>query len=203
MEIGDIKKPVKRLWMQSMTNNSILEAWENLRTGESDETARRCREVPLRVGLAGRPQRHPRPHLLQFPPRRLQHHRRRPRADPDARHPRPREAEIQAFKPTPYFEVHATFGVAGRRIPRQMDRRSLEKGRNRPALQARAHLGQADRRGDPSPLRRQDRQGLRGKEGATPRSPRSFTTSPRSSARPRFPPRAPSRSPRRFTKSTR
>ena len=54
----------------------------------ADAPARRCREVPLRVRLAGRPQRHPRPHLLQLAPRRLQHHRRRPRADAHARHPR-------------------------------------------------------------------------------------------------------------------
>ena len=34
MDIGNIKKPVKRLWMQSMTTGSILEAWDNLSEGE-------------------------------------------------------------------------------------------------------------------------------------------------------------------------
>jgi len=34
MDIGDIKKPVKRLWMQSMTTGAIQEAWEKLREGE-------------------------------------------------------------------------------------------------------------------------------------------------------------------------
>ena len=29
---GKIRKPIRRLWMQSMTDDSILEAWENLKT---------------------------------------------------------------------------------------------------------------------------------------------------------------------------
>ncbi|MEI6674737.1 MAG: DNA topoisomerase, partial [Verrucomicrobiota bacterium] len=32
LDIGGITKPVRRLWMQSMTNNAILEAWEHLRS---------------------------------------------------------------------------------------------------------------------------------------------------------------------------
>ncbi|MBQ3240663.1 MAG: DNA topoisomerase 3 [Akkermansia sp.] len=31
---GKIRKPIRRLWMQSMTDDSILEAWENLKTDE-------------------------------------------------------------------------------------------------------------------------------------------------------------------------
>jgi DNA topoisomerase-3 len=111
MEIGGIEKPVKRLWMQSMTNDSILEAWKNLRSAESMKPladAAKCRsESDWLVGLnatraltcfnsrhggfnitaAGRVQTPTLAILAQ------------------------REAEIQAFKPTPYFEVHATFGV--------------------------------------------------------------------------------------------
>ena len=34
MDIGKIKKPVKRLWMQSMTTGAIQEAWQALREGE-------------------------------------------------------------------------------------------------------------------------------------------------------------------------
>src|SRR6478752_1929237 len=47
MEIGGIDKPVKRLWMQSMTNDSILEAWKNLRPGEQMKPladAAKCRD---------------------------------------------------------------------------------------------------------------------------------------------------------------
>lgn len=111
MEIGEIAKPIKRLWMQSMTNNSILSAWENLRTGEQMKPladAAKCRsESDWLVGLnatraltcfnsrhggfnitaAGRVQTPTLAILAQ------------------------REAEIRAFKSTPYFEVHATFGV--------------------------------------------------------------------------------------------
>lgn len=112
MEIGGVDKPVKRLWMQSMTNDSILEAWKNLRPGEQMKPladAAKCRsESDWLVGLnatraltcfnsrhggfnitaAGRVQTPTLAILAQ------------------------REAEIRAFKPTPYFEVHGTFGVA-------------------------------------------------------------------------------------------
>ncbi len=122
MEIGELDKPVKRLWMQSMTNNAILEAWENLRPGEQMKPladAAKCRsESDWLVGLnatraltcfnsrhggfnitaAGRVQTPTLAILAQ------------------------REAEIQAFKPTPYFEVHATFGVeAGEYLGKWID----------------------------------------------------------------------------------
>jgi len=112
MDIGKIQKPTQRLWMQSMTNNAILAAWESLRSDEQMRPladAAKCRsESDWLVGLnatraftcfnsrhggfnitaAGRVQT-PTLSILAT-----------------------REAEIQAFKPAPYFEVHATFGVA-------------------------------------------------------------------------------------------
>ena len=112
MEIGGLTKPVKRLWMQSMTNDSILEAWKNLRPEEQMKPltdAAKCRsESDWLVGLnatraltcfnsrhggfnitaAGRVQTPTLAILAQ------------------------REAEIRAFRPTPYFEVHGTFGVS-------------------------------------------------------------------------------------------
>ena len=112
MDIGKIEKPIKRLWMQSMTSGAIQKAWNELREGEemSDlSDAAKCRsESDWLVGLnstraltcfrsrhggfnitaAGRVQT---PTLAIL-----------------AR----REKEIQAFSPTPYAEVHATFGVA-------------------------------------------------------------------------------------------
>ncbi len=111
LDIGNITKPVKRLWMQSMTNDSILSAWKALRSDEQMKPladAAKCRsESDWLVGLnatraltcfnsrhggfnitaAGRVQTPTLAILAQ------------------------REAEIQAFKPSPYFEVHATFGV--------------------------------------------------------------------------------------------
>jgi DNA topoisomerase III len=112
MEIGHIQKPVQRLWMQSMTNNAILEAWEHLRSDEQMKPladAAKCRsESDWLVGLnatraltcfnsrhggfnitaAGRVQTPTLAILAQ------------------------REAEIQAFRASPYFEVHSTFGVS-------------------------------------------------------------------------------------------
>jgi DNA topoisomerase-3 len=122
MEIGKIKKPVKRLWMQSMTNNAILQAWSSLRSSEQMQSltdAAQCRsESDWLVGLnatraftcfnsrhggfnitaAGRVQTPTLAILAQ------------------------REAEIRAFRPTPYFEVHATFGVqAGEYLGKWID----------------------------------------------------------------------------------
>jgi DNA topoisomerase-3 len=122
MEIGGIQKPVKRLWMQSMTNNSILEAWDNLRSGEQMRPLRdaaKCRsESDWLVGLnatraltcfnsrhggfnitaAGRVQTPTLAILAQ------------------------REAEIRAFQPTAYFEVHADFAArAGNYLGKWID----------------------------------------------------------------------------------
>ena len=132
MEIGEISKPVQRLWMQSMTNDSILTAWGNLRTGESMKPladAAKCRsESDWLVGLnatraltcfnsrhggfnitaAGRVQTPTLAILAQ------------------------RESEIQAFKPTSYFEVHATFGVeAGEYLGKWIDE-TWKKDENAP-----------------------------------------------------------------------
>jgi DNA topoisomerase-3 len=122
IDFGGINKPVKRLWMQSMTNNAITEAWAHLRPGEQMQPladAAKCRsESDWLVGLnatraltcfnsryggfnitaAGRVQTPTLAILAQ------------------------RETEIQAFKPTPFFEVHATFGVdAGEYLGKWID----------------------------------------------------------------------------------
>ncbi len=122
MEIGRIDKPVQRLWMQSMTQNSIIEAWENLRTDEQMRPladAAKCRsESDWLVGLNATRA------LTCFNSRhggfnitaagRVQ--------TPTLSILAAREAEIQAFKPTPYFEVHATFGVsAGQYLGKWID----------------------------------------------------------------------------------
>ncbi len=112
MDIGGIDKPVKRLWMQSMTTGSIRDAWDSLREGvemndladaarcrsESDWlvglnstralTCYRSRHGGFNITAAGRVQT---PTLTIL-----------------AR----REREIRAFEPAAYAEVHADFGVA-------------------------------------------------------------------------------------------
>lgn len=111
MDIGKIQKPVERLWMQSMTNDAILEAWGALRSDAQMRPladAAKCRsESDWLVGLNATRA------LTCFNSRhggfnitaagRVQ--------TPTLAILAAREAEIQAFVPTPYFEVHANFSV--------------------------------------------------------------------------------------------
>jgi DNA topoisomerase-3 len=112
MEIGEITKPVKRLWMQSMTTGAIVAAWENLRSDEQMRPladAAKCRsESDWLVGLNATRA------LTCFNSRhggfnitaagRVQ--------TPTLAILATREEEIQAFVAEPYFEVHGTFHVA-------------------------------------------------------------------------------------------
>lgn len=112
MDIGGVQKPVKRLWMQSMTNQAILDAWDRLRSDEEMRPladAAKCRsESDWLVGLNATRA------LTCF---RSRHGGFNITAAGRVQTPTlailaAREAEIQAFKPSPYFEVHALFGVA-------------------------------------------------------------------------------------------
>ena len=112
MEIGNIDKPVKRLWMQSMTTGAILSAWENLRSDEEMKPladAANCRsESDWLVGLNA---------TRAFTCFRSRHGGFNITAAGRVQTPTlailaEREEEIQAFMPEAYFEVHATFGVA-------------------------------------------------------------------------------------------
>lgn len=117
IEYGKVEKPVKRLWMQSMTQNAILEAWDHLRPASAMKNladAAKCRsEADWLVGLnstraltcfrsrhggfnitaAGRVQTPTLSILAQ------------------------REAEIHAFVPQAYWEVGAEFKVAKGKYP--------------------------------------------------------------------------------------
>ena len=112
MDIGKIDKPVERLWMQSMTTGAIQEAWTNLRQGEEMQNlsdAAKCRsESDWLVGLNSTRA------LTCF---RSRHGGFNITAAGRVQTPTlailaKREKEIQAFKSTPYAEVHASFGVA-------------------------------------------------------------------------------------------
>lgn len=112
MEFGGIDKPIKRLWMQSMTTGAIVSAWENLRSDEQMRPladAAKCRsESDWLVGLNATRA------LTCFNSRhggfnitaagRVQ--------TPTLAILAAREEEIQAFKSEPYFEVHGTFNVS-------------------------------------------------------------------------------------------
>ncbi len=111
MAIGDVRKPTKRLWMQSMTNNAILDAWGHLRDASQMKPltdAAQCRsEADWLVGLNA---------TRAFTCFNSRHGGFNITAAGRVQTPTlailaAREAEIRAFKPTPYYEVHATFGV--------------------------------------------------------------------------------------------
>ena len=112
MDYGKVDKPVKRLWMQSMTTKSIQDAWDHLRRGEEMNDlsdAAKCRsESDWLVGLNSTRA------LTCF---RSRHGGFNITAAGRVQTPTlailaKREREIQAFKPTPYAEVHGTFEVA-------------------------------------------------------------------------------------------
>ena len=112
MDIGNIQKPVKRLWMQSMTTGAIKEAWDQLREGEQMSNladAAKCRsESDWLVGLNSTRA------LTCF---RSRHGGFNITAAGRVQTPTlailaKREREIKAFKPEDYWEVHADFGVA-------------------------------------------------------------------------------------------
>ncbi len=117
IDYGKIQKPVKRLWMQSMTTSAIQQAWGNLRSGSemSDlADAAKCRsESDWLVGLNSTRA------LTCF---RSRHGGFNITAAGRVQTPTlailaKRENEIQAFKPTPYAEVHANFEVSAGEYP--------------------------------------------------------------------------------------
>ena len=59
------KKPIRRLWLQSMTAESIRSAFAHLRVGRRDDSAGQGRGLPFRERLAGRHQWHPRHDRVQ------------------------------------------------------------------------------------------------------------------------------------------
>ncbi len=112
MELGKIEKPVQRLWMQSMTDGSIIEAWDKLRPSAemSDLTdAAKCRsESDWLIGLNSTRA------LTCF---RSRHGGFNITAAGRVQTPTlailaKREKEIREFLPTSYSEVHATFSVS-------------------------------------------------------------------------------------------
>jgi len=117
MDIGGIDKPVKRLWMQSMTTASIQDAWGKLREGKDMQNlsdAAKCRsESDWLVGLNSTRA------LTCF---RSRHGGFNITAAGRVQTPTlailaKREREIQAFTSTPYAEIHAEFEVTAGLYP--------------------------------------------------------------------------------------
>ena len=109
---GKIRKPLRRLWMQSMTDDSILEAWASLKADEDMQhlaDAAVCRsESDWLVGLNST-------RALTV----LQSSAGGFNITPTGRVQTPtlallaaRQKDILSFQPEPYQEVHATFSAA-------------------------------------------------------------------------------------------
>ena len=130
IQYAGVKKPIQRLWLQSMTQAAIRDAFANLRDDvqlkplEAAALARRGR-------LAGRHQRHARHDRLQqqdggffkTPVGRVR--------TPTLAIVAEREERIRAFVPRDYWEVRAQFGRR-RPVRRPLDRPGLQEGRARP-----------------------------------------------------------------------
>jgi DNA topoisomerase-3 len=132
MDIGEIKKPVKRLWMQSMTTGAILEAWEKLREGEQMKNladAAKCRsESDWLVGLNSTRA------LTCF---RSRHGGFNITAAGRVQTPTlailaKREREIKAFVSEDYWEIHADFAVAMGNYPGKWIDTVFKKNADRP-----------------------------------------------------------------------
>jgi len=122
VEAADVKKPIQRLWMQSMTQGAILDAFHHLRDDKEMQPladAAKCRsESDWLVGINA---------TRAFTALNSRHGGFR--LTPVGRVQTPtltilanRELEIQSFVPRTYFEVIALFGVsAGRYQGRWLD----------------------------------------------------------------------------------
>ncbi|MBR4107379.1 MAG: DNA topoisomerase 3 [Akkermansia sp.] len=109
IRFGKIRKPIRRLWMQSMTDDSILEAWHHLKSDETMQNlaaAATCRsESDWLVGLNST-------RALTV----LQSGAGGFNVTPTGRVQTPtlailaaRQKDILTFTPETYYEVHATF----------------------------------------------------------------------------------------------
>ncbi|MGC6423603.1 MAG: DNA topoisomerase III [Lentimonas sp.] len=132
VDIGKIDKPVKRLWMQSMTTAAIQEAWQQLREGEQMQNladAAKCRsESDWLVGLNSTRA------LTCF---RSRHGGFNITAAGRVQTPTlailaKREREIKAFKPEDYWEIHADFWVSKGEYPSKWIDTEFKKNKEQP-----------------------------------------------------------------------
>lgn len=138
LQMADIKKDltIKRMWMQSMTDDSIVQAWNSMRDNEEMlplADAALCRsESDWLIGLNGTRA------LTAFNSRnggfnvttagRVQ--------TPTLVILAEREKEIRAFKPESYWEVHADFEVPKGEFEARWFREDFEKSEEQPHARA-------------------------------------------------------------------
>jgi len=130
VESAGVKKPIQRMWMQSMTNNAILDAFKKLRTEDEMRPladAAKCRsESDWIVGINGT-------RALTA----LNSKHGGFRLTPVGRVQTPtlailaeRENAIAAFVPRTYFEVHGLFGIESGRYNGRWLNEQFQKDEN-------------------------------------------------------------------------
>ncbi len=136
MEYGGVDKPAKRLWMQSMTKESIVEAWDALRSDDEMQSladAAKCRsESDWLVGLNA---------TRALTCYRSRHGGFNITAAGRVQTPTlailaAREQEIHDFIPRDYFEVVGTFAVAAGEFEGKWIDESWKKDENDPHSRA-------------------------------------------------------------------
>ena len=138
-------KTFKRLWLQSMTSDAIKNGLASLRSGTGDAAPRGYRPLPLRIRLADRHQRHPRPDRLQLQAGRLFPYPLRPGADPDPLAARQTRTGPPEFRARPYSTLLATFTFAAGDLSGQMDRPAILPGRKMTAMNGPTGSGRPDK----------------------------------------------------------
>ncbi len=144
VDICKVKKPVKRLWMQSMTNQAIQDAFSSLREGSDMiplENAALCRsESDWLVGINGTRA------MTAFNSRNGGFQR-----TPVGRVQTPtltllvsREKEIRAFEPRTYWEIYGDFEVAAGHYRGRWFDPAFKKDPNDPHLRAERLWEKAD-----------------------------------------------------------
>jgi DNA topoisomerase III len=199
VEAAEVKKPIQRLWMQSMTQGAILDAFKHLRTDEEMlplADAAKCRsESDWLVGINA---------TRAFTALNSRHGGFR--LTPVGRVQTPtltilanRELEIQGFVPRTYYEVIALFGVPAGRYNGRWINEAHKKDENDEHKKAERLWSLEEAQaivdrcvGKPGKIEQVTK--------PTRQAPRCSTTSPPSSVRPATasasPPAAPCRSPR-------
>jgi DNA topoisomerase-3 len=129
-ELAGCKKPMKRMWLQSMTTDAIREAWRTLRAGSEFDAladAARCRsEADWLIGINGSRG------ITRLRERQTQRYESMSAGrvqTPTLAMIVQREAVIRGFVPKDYWEVHAVFGVqAGRYVGKWFDAKAPTAG---------------------------------------------------------------------------
>ena len=157
VKLAGCKKPIRRLWLQSMTPAAVRDGFTHLRPGVELEPLASAAVLPLGKRLAGGHQRHARADGLSTPATAAFSSRRSGRVQtPTLAIVVERDAKIKAFVPKGYWEVHATFGAEAGTYPGRWIKERFSRNEDESRRQGRAAL---DRSRSPCHRGKMPRQG--------------------------------------------